>query len=89
MDRRRAPQLLNGISLARVVLAVPVAAPEALARLASAADEIVCLEAPEWFHAVGQFYRDFAQLSDAEVIALLARAREAASGSAGGAAESG
>jgi predicted phosphoribosyltransferase len=37
------------------------------------ADEVVCLEAPEFFHAVGQFYREFPQVEDKEVVALLAR----------------
>jgi putative phosphoribosyl transferase len=44
---------------ARVVLAVPVAAPEALDQLRHEADEVVCLDAPETFMAVGQFYRHF------------------------------
>lgn len=56
---------------ARLVLAVPVAAPDSLEHLRHEADEIVCLEAPENFMAVGQFYRHFPQLQDAEVIALL------------------
>lgn len=59
---------------AKVVLAVPVAAPESLEMLRSEADEIVCLQAPAWFRAVGQFYRDFGQTTDAEVVGLLARA---------------
>jgi predicted phosphoribosyltransferase len=54
-----------------LVCAVPVASPEALAAVTPYADEIVCLSAPEHFHAVGQFYREFPQVSDAEVIALL------------------
>lgn len=61
---------------ARVILAVPVAAPDALARLSAEADEIVCLQAPEEFYAVGQFYDDFTQLDDADVIALLAEAAQ-------------
>jgi putative phosphoribosyl transferase len=65
---------------ARAVLAVPVASPQALDRLAPEADEIVCLDAPDDFYAVGQFYVNFAQLDDADVIALLARARQFASG---------
>jgi putative phosphoribosyl transferase len=58
---------------ARVVLAVPVAAPDALDRLDEAADELVCLEAPEWFVAIRQWYSDFAQTQDAEVGDLLDR----------------
>jgi putative phosphoribosyl transferase len=61
---------------ARLVLAVPVAAPDTVARLRAEADEIVCLEAPPAFFAVGQFYRSFAQLEDREVLDLLARAQQ-------------
>ena len=53
--------------------AVPVAAPESLEQVRPYADEVVCLEAPEFFHAVGQFYREFPQVEDKEVVALLAR----------------
>jgi predicted phosphoribosyltransferase len=51
---------------------VPVAAPDSLERVRASADEVVCLEAPEGFHAVGQYYREFGQVSDAEVVATLA-----------------
>ena len=62
-------------SLARsVVVAVPVAAPSTLDELRSEADQVVCLEAPEPFHAVGEFYHNFEQTTDAEVRALLAQA---------------
>lgn len=57
----------------RIVCAVPVAPPSTLAEVARLADETVCLEAPERFHAVGQFYADFRQVEDAEVIAALAQ----------------
>ncbi|MDE3245855.1 MAG: phosphoribosyltransferase [Acidobacteriota bacterium] len=56
---------------ARLVLAIPVAPPDTLARLSCEADEIVCLMQPPWFSAVGQFYDDFQQTSDEEVVALL------------------
>ncbi len=56
---------------ARLVCAVSVASPEALALVRPLADEVVCLEAPPDFEAVGQFYRDFAQVEDDEVIRLL------------------
>ena len=55
----------------RLVLAVPVAPVETIEALRSEADEIVCLETPEDFFAVGQFYRDFRQVSDNEVRAIL------------------
>lgn len=55
---------------ARVVLAVPVAAPDTLAAF-DAADEIICVTAPSDFMAVGQFYVDFTQVEDDEVVRLL------------------
>lgn len=58
---------------ARLVLAVPVASPSALASLRSEVDEVVCLTCPEGFRGVGQFYDDFRQVTDDEVVALLAR----------------
>jgi predicted phosphoribosyltransferase len=60
---------------ARLVCAVPVAPPETLERIRPYADEVVCLEAPEDFMAVGQFYRDFQQVEDEEVVELLRGAR--------------
>jgi predicted phosphoribosyltransferase len=57
----------------RLVCVVPVAAPDSLENIQPYADEVVCLEAPEDFRAVGQFYRDFRQIEDDEVVALLAR----------------
>ena len=55
----------------RLVCAVPVASREAIERIQSFADEIVCLEAPVGFRAVSQVYRRFEQLEDAEVIGIL------------------
>jgi predicted phosphoribosyltransferase len=57
-----------------VVLAVPVAAPAALALLRKAADEVVCPLAPAEFGAVSRYYDRFGQVTDDEVIALLAPA---------------
>lgn len=56
---------------ARLICAVPVAAPESLARVAPMADEVVCLGTPQNFQAVGQFYQSFPQVTDEEVIAIL------------------
>ncbi len=56
-----------------LVVAVPVAAPEALARLATRVDTLVCLHQPRQFAAVGQWYRHFDQTSDEEVLRLLGR----------------
>jgi putative phosphoribosyl transferase len=55
----------------RVVLAAPVGAPDAVAGLSRVADEIRCLQTPSWLGAIGQFYRDFSQISDAQVVVLL------------------
>ncbi len=55
----------------RLIVAVPVAPPDTLEKVAALADETVCLEAPSWFTAVGQFYLDFGQVEDAEVVELL------------------
>ena len=59
---------------ARVVLAVPVAPPASLERLRGEADDLVVLETPRRFAAVGEWYDDFSQTSDAEVLAALERA---------------
>jgi putative phosphoribosyl transferase len=56
---------------ARLVAAVPVASREALEMLEREADDVVCLSAPRDFGSVGSFYRDFGQVSDEEVAALL------------------
>jgi predicted phosphoribosyltransferase len=48
----------------RVVLAVPVAPPDTVERLRTEADEVVCVETPPHFGAVGQFYESFEQVSD-------------------------
>ncbi|ADH88507.1 phosphoribosyltransferase [Ancylobacter novellus DSM 506] len=57
----------------RLVLAVPVAAADSLSELRPEVDDIVCLDTPEPFRAIGCFYRDFSQVSDEEVIAALER----------------
>lgn len=61
--RAKAPQ--------RLVCAIPVAARDSLALVRRCADEVVCLEEPPEFHAVGQFYNSFPQVDDSEVIELL------------------
>ncbi len=65
----------RGQGAAKVILAIPVAPSGAVARLSRDADEVVCLETPEPFFAVGQWYVDFPQTSDREVVALLEEAR--------------
>lgn len=56
---------------ARLILAVPVCAPDSAARLCEETDAIVCLVVPPNLCGVGQWYRDFAQVSDHEVVATL------------------
>lgn len=56
---------------ATLVCAVPVSPPDTLIRIKALADEVICLEAPEFFHAISQFYLDFPQVSDEEVVELL------------------
>ena len=57
----------------KLVLAIPVAPTDTLAKLRGEADEVVCLEDYENFGAIGLFYSDFRQVSDTEVIEILAR----------------
>ena len=61
--RQRAPS--------RVVLAVPVAPPDSIASLRAETDDVVCLEMPDDFLALGFYYRDFRQLSDEDVVNIL------------------
>tara|TARA_R110000744_G_scaffold125730_11_gene231740 strand:- start:33335 stop:33991 length:657 start_codon:yes stop_codon:yes gene_type:complete len=58
----------------QIVLAIPVAPPDTVAQLRREVDDLVCLEQPAGFGAIGMYYRDFGQVSDAEVVALLAAA---------------
>ncbi len=60
----------------RLVLAVPVGSARAADALRAEADEVVCLGTPAAFESVGQWYDDFGQLTDAEVVAVLAAARQ-------------
>lgn len=61
--RRQAP--------ARLICAVPVSPPDTAAKVSENCDELICLEMPKCFQAVGQFYRHFPQVEDDEVIAAL------------------
>lgn len=71
---RAAVRALRKMAPREIVLAVPVTARDTARALRAEVDEVVYLEAPEDFYAVGQCYEDFRQTSDAEVIELLARA---------------
>lgn len=66
---------------AKVILAVPIAAQDTLDRMRAVADEVVCLDTPVVFFAVGQGYHDFRPTTDDEVRAILARAAPATAAS--------
>ncbi len=55
----------------KVILAVPVGSKEALEALSNIADQVICLEVPENFFAVGEWYEDFSAVTDEEVVTLL------------------
>jgi predicted phosphoribosyltransferase len=63
------------LGAAKLVVAVPVASEEACRRLRKEADEVICLATPQPFYAVGEWYRDFEQVSDTEVRDLLSGSR--------------
>lgn len=65
---------LRHAGAARIIVAVPVAAASASEKIRKEADEVVCLYMPEPFYGVGQWYDDFSQTTDEEVLALLDRA---------------
>ena len=73
---RAAVEALRRLGPARIVVAVPVGAPETCAEFQGEADEAVCAREPEPFYAVGLWYEDFAQTSDDEVRALLEQAAQ-------------
>jgi predicted phosphoribosyltransferase len=75
---RAAIAAVRQLGVARIVVAVPVAAPDSCELLRNEVDELICLAAPDDFHAVGQFYQDFTQTTDEEVRALLSTAPEEA-----------
>lgn len=66
---------LRQLEPAHIMVAVPVAPPSACKLLKREVDELVCLYTPLFFRGVGEFYADFSQVSDAEVIELLNRAK--------------
>lgn len=71
---RAACAVVRALGATRVLLATPVCPPEGARRLAADVDELICLETPHHFAAVGQFYDDFRPTADDEVLALLDRA---------------
>ncbi|MFC5720477.1 phosphoribosyltransferase family protein [Streptomyces gamaensis] len=86
---RAACQVARAQGAGRVVLAVPVAPPEAAESLRAVADEVVCLSLPTPFFAVGEWYADFAQVSDEEVVELLSRGTAPGTAEEGGTADEG
>jgi putative phosphoribosyl transferase len=73
-----AVRALRGRGAAEVIVAAPVSSPEAREMLRAEADEVVCHTVPRSFGGVGRWYRDFSQVSDDEVLGLLAGAGEPA-----------
>lgn len=71
LTAKAAVEWLRRQGAGRIVVAAPVAPPDTVAALRRFADEVVCVEMPEWFSAVGQFYRVFGQTEDDEVLAVL------------------
>ncbi|MFE7633165.1 phosphoribosyltransferase family protein [Kitasatospora sp. NPDC057518] len=71
---RAACRIVRERGAARVVLAVPVAPADWAERLDEVADELVCVDTPSPFYAIGEFYADFSQTEDEEVLRLLAEA---------------
>ena len=71
---RAAAEATKRLNPAKVVVAVPVAAPETCEQFHEAVDDVVCALTPEPFAAVGMWYEDFSQTTDEEVRELLARA---------------
>jgi putative phosphoribosyl transferase len=73
---RAAIRSLRQLQPRRIVLAVPVCAPQTAETIRTEVDDLICLMQPEQFRAVGLWYRDFEQVPDKEVIALLQRANQ-------------
>jgi predicted phosphoribosyltransferase len=70
---RAALQAIRNRKPKELVLAIPVAPPDTITKLRGEVDALICLETPELFGAIGYFYRDFRQVSDQEVVAILKR----------------
>jgi putative phosphoribosyl transferase len=73
---RAAARSLRHRGAARVILAVPVAAPTSVAELRADVDELVCVETPQQLWAIGFWYEDFSPTADAEVAAAVLAGRE-------------
>jgi len=86
---RAAVKALRRRGATHVIVAVPVAPPDAVAMLEAEGAEVICAHVTERFYGVGAFYQDFRQLTDAEVIAILAAYRATTEDATGRAAVSG
>ncbi len=75
---RAALRAARAAQASRITLAVPVAAPSSAAAMRAEADHVVVLAAPPAFRAVGEWYQSFGQLTDADVVRLLAPAADPA-----------
>jgi predicted phosphoribosyltransferase len=84
---RAATAALRKQGVGKIVVAVPVGAPETCHEIQAVADETICAITPTFFHGVGQFYEDFSQTSDEEVRELLIMANGPPSPSYGAAGE--
>jgi putative phosphoribosyl transferase len=71
---RAACQVARAHGAARVIIATPVSPPSTAARLLGVADDVIVLDSPEAFVAIGEFYEDFSQTTDEEVMEFLGRA---------------
>jgi putative phosphoribosyl transferase len=74
---RAAVQAARQLGASRIVVATPVGAREVSRAFAQIADEVICARQPARFHAVGQWYLNFPETTDADVTELLSRARQA------------
>jgi putative phosphoribosyl transferase len=79
---RAACKVVRAQGADRIIVATPVGPPDTLASLQDDADEVIALSMPQQFFAIGQFYEDFAQTSDDEVMRLLAQSRQPVAASA-------
>lgn len=79
---RAAARALRRLAARRIVIAVPVAAPQTCEEFREEVDEVVCAQTPQRFRAVGEWYADFSQTTDDQVCELLAAARAHASADA-------
>jgi len=71
LTMRAASASAKGKGAGKIIVAVPHGASETLAAMRSEVDEVIALDEPEWYGAVGQFYREFPQVEDEEVLKLL------------------